>query len=69
MSISIKRNLILTVLATVFFLLAQAGFDDIEKTGVANLNIISIFAVMFFGLAFIGVSTALVVRLWISEKE
>ena len=66
MSVTIKRNLILTALAGIFFLIAKAGFDELAKTGVDGLGM---FPLLAGGLGFLGFSTALVVRLWGNEKE
>ena len=66
MSVTIKRNLILTALAGIFFLIAKAGFDELAKSGVEGLGM---FPLLVGGLGFIGFSTALVVRLWGTEAE
>ena len=66
MSVTIKRNLILTALAGIFFLIAKAGFDELAKFGVEGLGM---FPLLVGGLGFIGFSTALVVRLWGNEQE
>ena len=66
MSVTIKRNLILTILATIFFFVAKSGLDEIGKTGLEGLGM---FPFLIGGLGFIGFSVALVVRLWGDEKE
>jgi F0F1-type ATP synthase membrane subunit a len=66
MSVTIKRNLILTALAIVFFLIAKSGFDEMAKTGMEGLGM---FPFVIGGLSFLATSVGLVVRLWGDEKE
>lgn len=66
MSVTIKRNLILGILATIFFFVAKSGLDEMNKTGLDGLGM---FPFLIGGLAFIGFSVALVVRLWGNEQE
>ena len=66
MSVTIKRNLILTALAGIFFLVAKAGFDELAKSGVEGIGMLPL---LVGGLGFIAFSTALVVRLWGTETE
>lgn len=66
MSVTIKRNLILTALAGIFFLVAKAGFDELAKSGIEGIGMLPL---LFGGLGFIGFATALIVRLWGTETE
>lgn len=66
MSVTIKRNVILSVLATIFFFVAKSGLDEMAKTGLDGLGM---FPMLIGGFGFIGFSIALVIRLWGDEKE
>ena len=66
MSVTIKRNLILTALAGIFFLIAKAGFDELAKTGLDGLGM---FPFLIGGFGFLGFTIGLIVRLWGDEKE
>ena len=66
LSVTIKRNLILVTLASIFFLIAKSGMDELGKSGLDGLGV---FPMLIGGFGFIGFSTALVIRLWGNEKE
>ena len=66
MSVTIKRNLILVALASIFFFIAKSGMDEMGKTGLDGLGM---FPMLIGGFGFIGFSTALILRLWGNEKE
>lgn len=66
MSVTIKRNLILTALSGIFFLVAKSGFDEMTKTGTEGLGMLPL---LIGGLGFVGFATALIVRLWGNETE
>jgi hypothetical protein len=66
MSVTIKRNVILVALASIFFLIAKSGMDELGKTGLDGLGV---FPFLIGGFGFIGFSIGLVVRLWGNEKE
>jgi hypothetical protein len=55
-----RQNLILLVLAVVFFFIAKAGVDDMA----VNPDGIGVFLIMAGGLPFIGFAVAFIVRLW-----
>lgn len=59
-----RQNYILLTLATIFFLIAKSGFDELAKTGIDGLGM---FPLVIGGLAFIGFAIGLVVRLWEME--
>lgn len=59
-----RQNYILLTLAGIFFLIAKAGWDDVAKNGTEGLGM---FGVLIGGLAFVGFSVALVVRIWDME--
>jgi hypothetical protein len=66
MSVTIKRNVILSVLATIFFFVAKSGLDEMAKTGLDGLGM---FPFLIGGFGFLGFSIGLVIRLWGTEKE
>ena len=66
MSVTIKRNLILVALASIFFFIAKSGMDEMAKTGLDGLGM---FPMLIGGFGFLGFSTALILRLWGTEKE
>lgn len=66
MSVTIKRNLILLALASIFFFIAKYGMDEMGKTGLDGLGV---FPFVIGGFGFIGFSIGLVIRLWGNEKE
>lgn len=66
MSVTIKRNLILATLATIFFLVAKSGLDEMAKTGLDGLGM---FPFVIGGFGFLGFSIGLIIRLWGNEKE
>ena len=66
MSVTIKRNLILVVLASIFFFIAKYGMDELGKTGLDGLGV---FPSLIGGFGFVGFTIGLVVRLWGDEKE
>ena len=66
MSVTIKRNLILVALASIFFLVAKSGMDEMGKSGLDGLGV---FPFLIGGFGFIGFSIGLVIRLWGNEKE
>jgi len=59
-----RQNYILLALAGIFFLIANAGWNDVAKVGVDGIGI---FGLLIGGFGFIGFSVALVVRLWDME--
>ena len=66
MSVTIKRNIIITTLATIFFFIAKSGLDEIGKTGLEGLGM---FPFLIGGFGFIIFSVVLIVRLWGNEQE
>lgn len=66
MSVTIKRNLILLGLASIFFLVAKSGLDEMSKTGLDGLGI---FPFLIGGFGFLGFSIGLIIRLWGTEQE
>jgi hypothetical protein len=66
MSVTIKRNLILLALASIFFFIAKSGLDEMNKSGLDGLGV---FPFLIGGFGFVGFSIGLVIRLWGNEKE
>ena len=65
MKITIKRNIILATLATVFFLVAQNGYTNITN----EEAFFAPFLAVFGSIAFAITTAILLMRLWGSEKE
>lgn len=59
-----RQNYILLTLASIFFLIAKSGLDELGKNGIDGFGM---FPLVFGSLAFIGFATALVIRLWEME--
>jgi hypothetical protein len=65
MKITLKRNIILATLATIFFFVAQNGYTNI----MSEKEFLAPFLAIFGSIAFTITTAALLVRLWGNEKE